>query len=158
MSVQAKKWEQVSHRFEEFGDHLRSHFEQVGEQSAEERKAVEHALRLLGSTVEDSFTATGRAVRDPELRKDLGELATAVRDALAAAVEDTGGQVRERLSMPAHRARKVAQKAAPRKSAATPAGRKTAHETAHAATHEGAHKTAHAPARKAAPEHKRAVK
>ncbi len=126
MSVQTKKWEQVSDRFELLGDHLRSHFEQVGTQSAEERKAVEHALRLLGSTVEDSFTATGRVVRDPALRKDLAELATAVRDALAASFEETGDQVRERLSRPAHRARTVAQKAAPRKRAPATTAHKTA--------------------------------
>lgn len=132
MSKQTTKWEQVSHRFEALGDRLRSHFEQVGSQSAEERKALEHVMRLLSSTVEDGFTSAGRAVRDPAVRQDLADLATAVRDALTATVEDAGTQVRERIGGPVRRggraeAHKVTpRKAAPRKVTAKSTPRKVA--------------------------------
>jgi hypothetical protein len=101
MTVQSQAWENVGERFEALGEHLRGHFDEVGADAASERAAFERSVRGLLGALEDGFDAAGHAVRDPVLREDVKNVATAVREALLASVESAGDQVRERLTLPA---------------------------------------------------------
>jgi len=129
MVVQSKAWEQVGKSFESLGAHLRSRLDEVGEDAAAERAAVEQSLHALVSALEEAAGATGKVVRDPVLRQDLNDLAASVRSALIVTFERAGGQVRERLAaqvrrgqsaLPGNRATKreiAARKATPSKAA-----------------------------------------
>lgn len=97
MVVQAREWDQVGKRFTVLGEHLRSHFDDVGADAASEREALERSVRGLMSALEDTISSTGRAVRDPMLRQELAELAASVRSAFLTTLENAGEQVRDRL-------------------------------------------------------------
>lgn len=128
MAVNSKAWEQVAERFEALSAQLRSHFDEVGSEASAERAAFEKSLRAMLATLEEGLAATGKAVRDATLRRDIAELAATLRQALLATLESATEQARERLAGPIRRgrevadrtretARKAARKAAPGKAA-----------------------------------------
>lgn len=132
MAVQTQAWEQVGEKFENLGDHLRGHFDEVSADASAERAAFEKSIRGLLTALEDGFAVAGKAVRDPMLREDVTSVATAVREALLATFEGAGEQVRERLSRPVRTTRPpvkpaaTARKATPRKTTTRPGAGKSA--------------------------------
>lgn len=122
MAIQSDAWEQVGENFEALGQHMRSHFDEVAAEAAAERAAFEKSVRGLLTALEDGFGAAGKAIRDPMLRDDVTNVATAVREALLSTFETAGDQVRERLAGQRPATRPAAKRAPATKRA--PAARK----------------------------------
>jgi hypothetical protein len=93
MSAQKKSWDQVGKKFEVVGAQLRHLIDEANEGVVADRAAFEKAVHALFSALDDSLEATSRIVRDPVLRKDLTELAAAVREAVKTTVEGARGQL-----------------------------------------------------------------
>jgi len=85
-------WEAVADRLEALGLKLKLHFEQAesGQQPAEQ---VGEALARLGTAIESTFSAIGAAVKDPAVRDDANNLATALGDALADTLSEAGQEL-----------------------------------------------------------------
>lgn len=86
-------WKQVTKRYDALGEHLRRRFETVGADTAQEREALEQSLHGLVTVFDDLRTSASQVVRDPKLRKDVTELASALRDAVQTTVDRTGARL-----------------------------------------------------------------
>jgi hypothetical protein len=83
MTGESKPWDDVARKSDELGVQLRSRFDGAGAEPSSELLAVERALHALFTTIEDAIGAAEDAVRDPDLRRRVAELAAAVRHAVA---------------------------------------------------------------------------
>ncbi|HET6914948.1 MAG TPA: hypothetical protein VFH56_02545 [Acidimicrobiales bacterium] len=75
-------WETVADRLEALGLKLKFHFEEA-EAANHPAKEVSEAFARLGTAIESTFYSVGAAVKDPAVRDDATNLATALGDALA---------------------------------------------------------------------------
>ena len=75
-------WETVADRLEALGLKLKLHFEEA-EAANHPAKEVSEAFARLGTAIESTFYSVGAAVKDPAVRDDANNLATALGDALA---------------------------------------------------------------------------
>lgn len=140
MTVQNVSWEQVAKNFEAIGARLRKQVNEVNAAGDSDRAAVEKAVHALLSALDDTFLAASRIARDPELHKDVKDLATSVRDAVHASFGGVGDQVattvkrshhepasRKRTTTRATAHRAPAGKVAPPPTAGAAPARKPAH-------------------------------
>lgn len=94
MSAHKKSWDQVGKKFEAVGAQLRRLIDEANDDVVADRAAFEKVVHALFSALDDTLEATSRIVRDPMLRKDLTDLAGAMREAIKATV----GEAREQIS------------------------------------------------------------
>jgi len=104
MTVQTKSWEQVGKKFEAVGTQLRRRIDEANESAEADRAAFEKVMHTLLTSLDDSIEAASLIVRDPVLRKDLTDLAAAVRAAMQATIEEA----REELLAATNKATKKA--------------------------------------------------
>lgn len=119
MTVQDKPWERVAKDFEAIGDRLRQQIK-VAAPADGDRAAFDKAVHALFSALDGSVQAASRIVRDAQLRKDVTELATAMR----VAVQETFGGARGKVTTTVKRSHREAAAPDPHKRAGTKA---TAH-------------------------------
>ena len=86
-------WETVADRLEALGLKLKFHFEEA-ESAKHPAKEVTDAFAKLGTAIESTFFSIGAAVKDPAVRDDASNIATALGDALA----DTLSEAAQELS------------------------------------------------------------
>lgn len=135
MTVQTKSWEQVGKKFEEVGTQLRRRIDVANESAAADRVAFEKVVHASLTALDDSVEAASRIVRDPALRKDLAELAVAVRAAMHATLEGAREHVRAATNVkPAKQLKAAGRKAVARKHATTKPTAKKPTATKRAAT------------------------
>ncbi len=92
MGDSSQAWSEVGKSFESLGLKLKMHLEQgVDEQ---DRESVQAAVRNIGEVLEQGVTSLGNAVRDPAVHQDVEKLATSLREAVAATLEDAGSALR----------------------------------------------------------------
>jgi hypothetical protein len=92
MSDQAARWQEVMNRAEALALKLKLHMEQAGDDTGGEA-----ALDRFRAAMDDAFTAAGNAVRDDAVRADVREMGRLMLEAVTAAVDRAGGEVREQL-------------------------------------------------------------
>lgn len=85
-------WETVADRLEALGLKLKLHFEET-ESANRPAKEVSEALARLGTAIEATFLSIGAAVKDPAVREDANNLATALGDALADTLSEAGQEL-----------------------------------------------------------------
>ena len=87
-------WETVADRLESLGLKLKFHFEEA-EAAQEAAKEVSDAFARLGTAIESTFASSGAAVKDPAVRDDASNIATALGDALADTLSEAAQELSE---------------------------------------------------------------
>ncbi len=92
MGDSSQAWREVGKSFESLGLKLKMHLEQGVDEK--DRESVQSAVRNIGDVLEQGFGALGTAVHDPAVHEDVEKVASSLRDAVAATLEDAGSALR----------------------------------------------------------------
>ena len=76
------EWTEVSKALELVRKDLRRDVKKLETQATTEREQIEKSLRGIVDVLEEGFTTAAKAVRDPQLRKDIADVGKAIRTAL----------------------------------------------------------------------------
>lgn len=79
------EWGEVTKALEVVRKDLRRDVKKLEADATAEREQLEKSLRGIVDVLEEGFTTVAKTVRDPHLRKDIGEVAKAIRTALKSA-------------------------------------------------------------------------
>jgi prophage DNA circulation protein len=92
-------WTNVGERFSSWGRRVADRYKETGatETPQETQRKLEEAARELGDQLNRAFTALGDTLRDEQAKQDLRKAVGAIRDAVAATVNEAGTAIRERL-------------------------------------------------------------
>jgi len=120
MTVQNVSWEQVAKKFDAIGARLRKQVDAVNAAGDSDRAAVEKAVHAVLTALDDSLQVASRMARDPQLHKEVKDLAVSVRDAAQASF----GEVRDHVATTVKRSHHAPASSATRKRTTTKA---TAH-------------------------------
>jgi hypothetical protein len=91
------KWNEAGAAMSGLGAKLKAHYDEQADGAGGVRTGQEvgEALARLAEAVRDGFEAVGAAAKDPTVRDDVKQAATALTEALVATVEEAGRDVRE---------------------------------------------------------------
>jgi hypothetical protein len=92
MTDRTQDWREVADALEALALKLKLHFEQTGSDAADDVEEagdkVRAAVRDLGDSVDRCFDGIRAAVNDPNVKQDVKDVATALRDALSNSFSD----------------------------------------------------------------------
>jgi hypothetical protein len=90
-------WDEVANRFTELGAHVKDRIDANIAFADEDRAKVDDALKQQVQALDTTFTAIGDSMRDPEVRSQLKETATAMGAALTTTFREVGDEIQSKL-------------------------------------------------------------
>jgi hypothetical protein len=102
MAESKEAWDRVGQEFRALGRQVRERYEQrEGAPPAPDRRKVDEALRELSDSLDQTFTALGDAIRDPQFGEQSRKAAGSLSDAVAATFAEVSERMRSRRQPPA---------------------------------------------------------
>jgi hypothetical protein len=92
MSESKAAWDEVGERFAELGRRIKDRYDAQAA-FGEERAKVDDALKNLADALDTTFTTIGETIRDPEIRDELRETASAMGNAFATTFHEVGDEI-----------------------------------------------------------------
>jgi hypothetical protein len=96
-----KAWNDVGERFSELGRRFNEHYRKLGKDAGaaaeQQRQAMNEALRKTVDQLDQTFTAVGDALRDPETKTTLNRAVRSLGDALGTTFQTVGDEIGRRV-------------------------------------------------------------
>jgi hypothetical protein len=100
MAESREAWDRVGQDFSALGRQVKQHYEQRARSEQEpppaERRKVDDALRQLSDSLEQTFSALGETIRDPQFGEQAKKAAGSLSDALSATFAEAGERFKRR--------------------------------------------------------------
>jgi Flp pilus assembly pilin Flp len=97
MSESSAAWDQVGERFNQLGQRIKQQFDARAGFAEEDREKVDDALNKLTNALDAAFTTIGDTLRDDDVKSQLKETATALRNAMSTTFHEVSEDLKARF-------------------------------------------------------------